>query len=572
MIKLILIAINAKYIHSNPAVYSLKAYAKEAGEEMVEIVEYTINNRAEQILADLYRRKPDVIAFSCYIWNISLVEELAEQLSKLLPQVPVWAGGPEVSYEPAAVCSKIPMLKGIMVGEGEETFAQLLNYYAEQGTETENPQLRNIKGLYLNECGVGGRYTGDRRPVELNSIPFFYEQINDEGQFAHRIIYYESGRGCPFRCSYCLSSIDKIVRLRSLYKVYKELQYFLDRNVPQVKFIDRTFNCSHTHAFSIWSYLREHDNGVTNFHFEIAADILSEEELILLNSMRPGLIQLEIGVQSTNKKTLEAICRKTDMEKLRKNTAAIRAAGNIHQHLDLIAGLPYEDYDSFARSFCEVYAMRPDQLQLGFLKVLKGSKMFADAEEFGIIYTGRAPYEVLYSKWMPYEKIISLKRIEEMVELYYNSGQFSHVLPILEQVFATPFAMFEALASYYDQKGYFTCHPARTYRYHVLLGFAKEYDAEREALYREACTFDLYLRENVKNRPDFASDRKENAALCPKQPTGQTHAEAFWYPVWETDAQAKRARLTDQTVIIFDYTKRSLLDKSAAWEAEGKVR
>lgn len=565
MIKLLLVAINAKYIHSNPAVYDLMAYAKKAGEESVEIAEYTINNRTGQILSDIYQRTPDVIAFSCYIWNISLVEELTEELAKLLPGVPIWAGGPEVSYEPREVCMRMPALQGIMIGEGEETFAELLEWYRKR-EEREGPKRpEHIRGLYINDAQGEGHYTGERPPVELADIPFFYEQQKKMLEFENRIVYYESSRGCPFHCSYCLSSIEKTVRLRPIEKIRRELQFFLDHKVLQVKFIDRTFNCNMKHALAIWNYIADNDNGVTNFHFEIAADILSKEELQVLSGMRPGLVQLEIGVQSTNEKTLEAICRKTDLEKLKENVAVIRSAGNIHQHLDLIAGLPYEDYDSFGRSFCEVYAMHPNQLQLGFLKVLKGSLMFAQAEKFGIIYTGRAPYEVLYSKWMSYEKVVILKRIEEMVELYYNSGQFAHVLPVLERAFTTSFAMYEALAAYYEQQGYFTNQPARSYRYQILLEFAVQYDAGREELYKELCTFDLYLRENVKSRPDFVRSWEEHTALCPRQPTKQTHAEAFWYPVWETKRKQEYTKRERPVVVLFDYTDRNPLDKSAAW-------
>lgn len=563
MTKIILAAINAKYIHSNPAVYSLKAYAdaqkaRRSKEQIrIEIAEYTINNRMEQILADLYERRPDVIAFSCYIWNISLVQELIAELGKLLPETAIWAGGPEVSYEPQAVLERQPGLLGIMVGEGEETFAELAEYYADCDAAKSVDGPDKIRGLYLRNG-----YTGDRELLGLDDIPFFY---TDMQTFENRIIYYESSRGCPFRCSYCLSSIDKTVRLRSIEKVCRELQYFLDYGVSQVKFVDRTFNCRHNHAMAIWSYLHEHDNGVTNFHFEIAADLLQEDELSLLGQMRPGLVQLEIGVQSTNEATLKAIRRSMDLGKLKQVVAAISAAQNIHQHLDLIAGLPYEDYASFANSFCEVYAMKPNQLQLGFLKVLKGSAMYEKSVEYGIIYTDRPPYEVLYSKWLPYERLQELKRIEEMVELYYNSGQFTHVLPVLEQAFETPFAMFEALARYYREQGYFTNSPARAYRYQILLAFADQYDPGFTKLYQELCIFDLYLRENLKSRPPFARDLKEYASLCPKQPTRKTHIEVFYYPVWDVELARKRICYTEPVAVVFDYEKRNALDKAAQW-------
>lgn len=572
--KFLLAAVNAKYIHSNPAVYSLKAYAGRERQEQVEIAEYTINQRMEQILADLYRRKPDVAAFSCYIWNMTLIEELAAELHKLLPRLPIWFGGPEVSYEPRLVLDRLPFSAGIMIGEGEETFLELLKYY--DGTSKEK-ELRKIRGLYLPEGP-----TGEQDAADFSGLPFFYENLD---KFENRIVYYESSRGCPFCCSYCLSSIDRSVRLRELDRVKKELQFFLDRKTPQVKFIDRTFNCSHEHALGIWNYLREHDNGVTNFHFEIAADLLTREELALLGTLRPGLVQLEIGVQSVNPDTLRAINRKTDLTLLKENVAALRAGRNIHIHLDLIAGLPFEDYASFKNSFNEVYEMRPEQLQLGFLKVLKGSEMYRRAAEYGINYTSKPPYEVLYSKWLPYESVLRLKQVEEMVELYYNSGQHTHTLAVLEGAFASPFELFEALADYYDKRGYFLNSPARAYRYHVLLAFAREADPSRGELYRQLCTFDMYLREPMKSRPDFAPERpeyrerirrfyeKEENNRCylsdykgytAKQMMRMTHMEVFDYPVWKEGGRMDGGPLRE-TLVLFDYKKRSPLNREAAY-------
>lgn len=576
--RVLLIAVNAKYIHSNPAVYSLRAYAQAAlgdqPEVGIEIAEYTINQNTENILADIYRHRPDIAAFSCYIWNWNTIQELLPELPKLLPDTKLWLGGPEVSFHAEKILAQYMQLTGIMVGEGEETFTQLVRFY-----HAPKGQLQDIPGLVLPQ----GR-TQPRELTDMSKLPFLYEDL---GKFQNRIIYYESQRGCPFRCAYCLSAIDKSVRLRDIETVKKELQYFLDHKVSQVKFIDRTFNCNAAHALAIWRYLLENDNGVTNFHFEIAADLMTEEELEVLKQMRPGLIQLEIGVQSTNEQTLHAINRYMSLEHLRQVVDKIHSFHNIHQHLDLIAGLPYEDYDSFVTSFNDVYAMRPQQLQLGFLKVLKGSPIEEKAEEYGIVYNSRPPYEVLYSRWIPYDDVLRLKGIEEMVELYYNSCQFTHTLPVLEKEFSSPFALYEALSQYYEEKGYYINTPARAYRYQVLLEFAQQKAPARSELYAQLLTFDMYLRENLKSRPAFAlcwqqgEEEKEQVrafyrqeAQTPQYLTGyegyqpqqlmkMTHIEYFTYPVWQQNM--KMTQLSQKTAILFDYQKRDPLTYDAAY-------
>lgn len=578
MSQIILIGINAKYIHSNPAIYSLKAYAGqyfagEAREELVEIAEYTINQSKASILADIYRRKPKVAAFSCYIWNWNMVQDILLELPKILPELQIWLGGPEVSFHAQQILCQYPAVTGIMTGEGEETFLELLYYYRHK-----DRQLAEIKGIVTHEG-----FTGKRELTDINRLPFLY---NDLSRFANRILYYESQRGCPFSCAYCLSSIDKRVRLREIATVRKELQFFLDNKVSQVKFIDRTFNCNAAHAMAVWEYLKEHDNGVTNFHFEIAADLLREEQLELISGMRPGLIQLEIGVQSTNEKTLHAINRYMSLERLQETVARVHSFQNTHQHLDLIAGLPFEDYKSFAHSFDDVYRMKPQQLQLGFLKVLKGSPMEEKASEYGIIYSTKPPYEVLYSNWLSYEEVLKLKAVEEMVELYYNSCQFTHTLPVLELEFDSPFGMYEQLAGYYGEKGYFTNSPARVYRYQILLEFAISCNPDREQMYRQLLTFDMYLRENLKSRPAFAenqeaykedirefyrqesNDRKylEAYAGCKApQLMKMTHLEVFTYPVWSGEALEGIQPLEEPGYILFDYQKRNPLTYEAAY-------
>ena len=592
--KVLLIGINAKFIHSNPAIYSLKAYADKYYPDRphgctIEIAEYTINQSSHAILADLYQKRPQVAAFSCYIWNWNMVQDLLAELPKLLPDTALWLGGPEVSFHAETLLQTLPQLTGIMVGEGEETFLELLKYYWEQAAA-----LTDIRGIV---CKDG--FTGERGLSDINRLPFIYNPAPDRKgtendtlvTFRNRILYYESQRGCPFQCAYCLSSIDKKVRLRDIETVKSELKYFLDHRVPQVKFIDRTFNCNEKHALSIWNYLRENDNGVTNFHFEIAADLLTDSQLEVMRGMRPGLIQLEIGVQSTNDTTLRAINRHMDIDALRETVETIHSFQNIHQHLDLIAGLPYEDYDTFVRSFNDVYAMKPDQLQLGFLKVLKGSPMEQRAEEYGIVYGSKPPYEVLYTKWLSYDDILKLKGIEEMIEQYYNSNQFSHTLPVLIQEFSSPFHMYEALADYYRANGYLLSTPSRSYRYQVLLDFACSAASDKRALFAELLTFDLYLRENLKSRPDFCPESvmDKNAAEKKKirlffeheeethtylrgydsytsvQLLRMTHLEKFTYPVWKACPKDCTDRLETPAYLLFDYKNRSALTHDAAF-------
>ncbi len=543
--KILLAACNAKYIHSNPAVYNLRAYADDC-RDSVFIKEFTINQPKDEILKDIYRSGADVVCFSCYIWNISFVKEIIEDLKKLLPDTAFWAGGPEVSFHGEELLRSMPQLTGIMAGEGEETFRELAGYYVKN-----KGRLEDIRGILFRQ-GEEIRNNGLREPVDLNKIPFVYEHI---GEFSNRIIYYESSRGCPFSCSYCLSSIDRRLRFRDLVLVKKELQFFLDHKVPQVKFVDRTFNCRHGHAMEIWKYILEHDNGVTNFHFEVSADLFTEEELKLLGQMRPGLVQLEIGVQSANPQTLKAIRRKTDLRKLENAVARIREKENIHQHLDLIAGLPWEDYESFRRSFDYVYKMRPDQLQLGFLKVLKGSSMEMEAKEYGMVFKTREPYEILSTKWLSYEEILKLKMVESMVEVYYNSGQFQHTLNWIMRFYEDAFSFFESLGKFYEKKGYGEISHSRIRRYEILLEFLREETEISEEEASQKMIYDLYLRENLKKRPCFAPDQK-------------AYEKAVW--TYRKEHQVSKTAhievFQDGTAVLFDYDRRSPLSHNALTE------
>lgn len=555
---IVLTAINAKYIHSNLAVYSLKAYAEKYNDH-IQIAEYTINQQIDEILMELYKKKPDVLCFSCYIWNLTYVETLIREIHKILPELPIWVGGPEVSYDSKDVLMRLPEVTGVMKGEGEETFLQLSAYYVEH-----IGKLSEIAGITYRQDD-GEIVENEWRPIlDLSTVPFVYKDMK---KFTNKIIYYETSRGCPFSCSYCLSSVDKCLRFRDIELVKEELKFFLDEKVPQVKFVDRTFNCKHDHAMAIWTYIHEHDNGITNFHFEVSADLLNEEELELIEKMRPGLIQLEIGVQSTNPDTIREIKRTMRFEKVAQIVKRIGASGNVHQHLDLIAGLPFEDYKSFGKSFDDVYALAPEQLQLGFLKVLKGSYMKEHEEEYGLVHKSLPPYEVLYTKWLPYEDVLKLKQIEEMVEVYYNSGQFHYTLSHLVKAFVSPFEFYECLGAYYEEQGLHLVSHSRVSRYEILLEFAKKYDGGREAFYQELLVFDLYLRENMKNRPDFAGEytvgkeelsdfyekeSKEHQYLKgyekydKRQMRKMTHMEKFRYDVAGNGEEK-------ETVILFDY-------------------
>lgn len=654
--RFLLCGINAKYIHSNLAIFSLKAYADRKKIPGAEIIskEYTINNYVEDILQDLYEEKADVVIFSCYIWNISFVRELAAELKKVSPDVKIWAGGPEVSYAANKFLMENPAFDLIMQGEGEEVFSELIRLTVEEkcrikdvykqseskkvlsgivekrysierkqaikeekdiedkhfaGEDNVYPtnyidmsKLQKLQGIAVRdfsgeaalgnaESNIGNKTkiinTGFATLMDMDTIPFVYEDFH---LFEHKILYYETSRGCPFCCSYCLSSVDKTVRFRSLPIVKKELDAFLEAKVPQVKFVDRTFNCNRQRAIDIWSYLVEHDNGITNFHFEISSDLLGEEELELFAKMRPGLIQLEIGVQSTNGETVDAIHRHMDLDKLFHYVDRVHELGNIHQHLDLIAGLPYENYERFGCSFDDLYAHEPDQLQLGFLKVLKGTMMEEEVKKYSILYRNQPPYEVLGTKWLSYDEIILLKGVEELVELYYNSGQYTLTLKYAVPFFESPFRFYEMFSAWYRGKGYHKLNHNRLEKYNILREFLREHIDENEwDTLDEIMLYDMYLRENVKGRPAWAKDtaqykkewkalyREQGEKLFPedvqagiydsKRAANQSHIEVFEINIkkFEQSGQVEKK----QVFCLFDYSRRNPLNRAARtveWE------
>ncbi len=575
--KILLVAINAKYIHSNLAIYSLKAYAEKwletysgltSGQDAeIKLTEYTINQPIPDILMDIYRKKPDILCFSCYIWNMEHTEALVKEIAKLCPHMPLWLGGPEVSYDAVEVLGRLPQVKGIMKGEGEETFAKLCQIYALQGQPViDDSCLREVQGISYRDMKCGIQDNPWRQAIELGTVPFVYQNMET---FQNKIIYYESSRGCPFSCSYCLSSVDKHLRFRDINLVKQELQFFLDQGVSQVKFVDRTFNCKHDHAIEIWRYIAEHDNGITNFHFEVAADIFNDEEMALLAAMRPGLVQLEIGIQSTNPDTIRAIQRTMDFAKVRNAVEKIRKGGNIHQHLDLIAGLPFEGIDSFAKSFDDVYSLKPEQLQLGFLKVLKGSGMERQKDAYGLVYQSRPPYEVLYTRWLSYEDVIRLKGIEEMVEVYYNSRQFVHTLEELGWKYPSAFTMYDKLNRFYEAYGYGGIKHKRCTRYEILLQYIGEEHPQEQEYFRELLTYDYYLRENAKTRPEFAGEYKiskeDVRAFYEKEETERKYLPA--YGAYDRNQMRKMSHLEYFELmgkcVLFDYKERNVLSQDA---------
>jgi len=566
--KLLLVALNAKYIHSNLAVYSLQSYAKKYGKH-IGLAEFTINHSEEDILKKIYQEQAEVIAFSCYIWNIEIVTRIVKELKKVQPKAQIWFGGPEVSYDAKERLMLIQELEGVIIGEGEQTFLELVQYFVE-GTN----KLEEINGLaFRKEADV--IITPNRQPLSLDVIPFPYEHIEN---FQNRIIYYESSRGCPFSCSYCLSSIDKKVRLRNTELVKAELKLFLDYRIPQVKFVDRTFNCNKKHAMEIWRFIQENDNGITNFHFEISADLLEEEEIEFLASLRPGQIQFEIGVQTTNPDTVGAIHRSMDLDRLSRNVARIKESRNLHQHLDLIAGLPLEDYKSFEQSFNQVYRMKPDQLQLGFLKVLKGSLMEEENKRYGIIYRSTPPYEVLYTDVLSYEDMLRIKGICEMVEIYYNSGQFAYSMKYLEHFYESPMMLYQSIYHYYENKDIELIAHSRIRRYEILLNFyieqvlkdaLSEEETEQKEVFAEILLLDLFLREDMKSRPGFAPTRTNHTSLRDiyekyRKEQKAVHIEKFHYDVISSAQSGKAVK--KRMMLLFDYSSRDPLSKSAKLE------
>lgn len=523
---ILLAALNAKYIHSNLAIRSLAAHTADLFP--VAICEYTINQNLDDILADLYHRYPDLIGFSCYIFNIEPILKLVSSLKKLLPRCRILLGGPEAGYRAKQLLEQYPEVDFIISGEGEQPFSFLLE------------QIRSEKNDFSSVPSLSYRSNG--QILQNASLPYteicrtMYHYTEEEIQaLRHKIIYFESSRGCPFCCSYCMSSIDKTVSYFPIADVEQQLSLFLRSKVKQVKFIDRTFNCNPQRALHLWKFIKEHDNGITNFHFEIAADLLTEPEISLIQSMRPGLIQLEIGVQTTNRHTLSLIQRNTDLNRLFEAVRKLREHQNVHLHLDLIAGLPEEDINSFRQSFDDVYNARPHQLQLGFLKVLHGTTMSHDISTYGITYRNDPPYEVLKTNALTFSELCRLKRMEEMIDLFYNTGRFRCCLTLLEGKISSPFTLFELLSEFCNRERADQHSFGKFELYQRILTFGCSIGVE-ETLMKQAVKFDLFHRERLQILPDFLSlniTKQNSEEVIAKKKAGRIpsshHLEHFDY-------------------------------------------
>lgn len=551
MNKFLLVAINSKYIHSNLAVYCLKAAT--AYSDKVYIREFTINNQLEDILKNIYLEKPDVIGISCYIWNINYVKELLPELNKVLPGVKIWLGGPEVSYNTEEYVGRYENVAGVIKGEGEAVFKELMDCYME-GREKDIPLILGITTvsdgkIIDNPCTLVYDMS--------DSVMPYYAAGYKEDDYKNKIIYYESSRGCPFSCSYCLSSVDKHLRFRNTELVLTDLKVFLDNKVALVKFVDRTFNCNREHSRKILRFIRDNDNGITSFHFEIAADILEDEDIRIMNSLRPGLIQLEIGVQSTNQDTIKAIHRVMNLDKLRNNVTAIRKCRNIHMHLDLIAGLPYEDINSFRKSFNDIYDMKPDNLQLGFLKLLHGSLMREEKDKYGIVARDIPPYEVLYTKYLSYDDILKLKQVEKVLDMYYNSNMFVLSVRYLSGSFDDSFAMYELLSECFERRYSDGSLPSRNGKFELLYDFAGDYLNEHDMMvFGELLRFDMYLRDNVKSLPECFAFNKDESLRAKKYSGEHKLTKAEHIEIFKINPVEYRDNgnvVCGDTVIYFDY-------------------
>lgn len=500
--KIILTALNAKYIHSSLALHSIKAYCRQY-KDYIDIAEYTINNEENYILAQLYKKQPDILAFSCYIWNIEFILNLTKTLKRLMPNIIIILGGPEVSYDIENIMQNNSHIDIISYGEGEQTFLEFMEYFIDK-----KGYLANIQSIAYrqNENII---ITKPRKGLDLDKIPFVYNEENIQ-EFENKIIYYETSRGCPYQCQYCLSSVERGVRFLALDRVYSDLKFFLTHNLKQVKLVDRTFNCNKKHSLSIWNYLKENDNGITNFHFEITADLIDEETLKFLQTVRQGFFQFEIGVQSTNVETMEYIKREVDFQLLSTIVKKIKLNKNIHQHLDLIAGLPKENYISFSKSFNDVYNLEPEQFQLGFLKLLKGSGLRANAGKYGLVYKDKAPYEILYTDTLNYEEMLRIKSIEEMIELYYNSAKAIYSLKYMLQFFKSPFDFYETLSIYWENNNHNTMQHSKMDLYTILMNFGSHYIDDKLAQIKDLLKFDMFLNDNIKSLPKWLDNKNYN--------------------------------------------------------------
>lgn len=509
--KVLLTALNSKYIHSNLAVRYLKAYTKDLNYDCV-IREFTINDRIEKILEEIICEKPDILAFSCYIWNIEMVKALSRLVKLVNPNIEILYGGPEVSYDSKSFLEENPG-EYVINGEGEVTYRELLeslllirnNFNGYESLHRET--LRSIKGLCFKSENLVFE-NESRELMNMEGVVFPYEE---DDNLQNKIAYYEASRGCPFNCKYCLSSTTHGVRFLNIERVKNELAFLVKKGVKLIKFVDRTFNCNDKFATPIWEFLIALDTDAT-FHFEISADILTKEQIKLLATAPKGRLQFEVGVQTTNNEVLKNINRHVNFKDIKDKVEELQKIKNIMQHLDLIAGLPGEDFNSFKRSFNDVYSIEPEEIQLGFLKLLKGSDMRIEAEKWGMVYSPYPPYEILSTKDINYNELLILKRVEEVVDKYYNSGKFNSILKYFIPKFAEPFDFYVQLGQFFHNKGYLNRNISGVGYYNVFIEFNREILNEDNFALKEIIKYE-YLKFNRKKwLPEFL-DRDVNKEL-----------------------------------------------------------
>ena len=488
--KILLTAINSKFIHSNLAVRYLKAFTKDMDAEC-KIREFSINDREERVLEEIIKEKPNVVCFSTYIWNVEIVKRLSDLIKQVDSNIEILYGGPEVSYDSMVILEEISG-DYIIEGEGEKTFREFVEY------KLGIKDIESIRGLFYKKNGKVN-FNGSRPLMSMDELVFPYE---DDEDLNNKIVYYEASRGCPFNCKYCLSSTIHGVRFHKIDRVIEELNYFIEKKVKLVKFVDRTFNCNHKFSMAIWKFLIE-SNTETQFHFEISADILKNEEIELLREAPEGRFQFEVGVQTTNDEVLSNINRFVNFSDIKEKVVELLSIRNIKQHLDLIAGLPGEDYDSFRKSFNDVHSIHPEEIQLGFLKLLKGSSMREESDKYNMKYSPYPPYEILSTNKISYFELIDLKKVEHMVDKYYNSQKFNNILNYFYPKFKEPFELFHELAMFYDKKGYFNRSIGSNEYYKLFLDFNEEVLKENNFILREIIRYDYLLHNKRRGIPDY---------------------------------------------------------------------
>ncbi|AVD36020.1 B12-binding domain-containing radical SAM protein [Clostridioides difficile] len=582
--KILLTTLNSKFIHTNLAIRYLKEFVRDLIE--VDMKEYTINNDLDYILKDIYKNEYDIILFSTYIWNVGDIVKLCDNLKKIRPNTKIALGGPEVSYDSYDAMKKYDFVDYILYGEGELIFRDLVLHL--QG----KMEINDVNGLVYRQ----GNEIIVNKPMELlqnlDEIPSPYENLNPR-EYENRIVYYESSRGCPFNCQYCLSSTIPGLRYFSLERIKRDLKALIDARVSQIKFIDRTFNANRKVAMEIMDFLMKNDNGYTTYHFEVTAYLIDDKMLEFLADCKEGLFQFEIGVQSTNEKTLDAVGRRDDFKKLSHVVQTVASYRNIHQHLDLIAGLPYEDYKSFENSFNDVFNLGIEHLQLGFLKMIKGTGMRKVADEHGFKYKDYAPYEFLYNNYISYEETLKLKDIEDILERYYNSKNFVLSMRYIIGRFykQSPFKFFEVFAKYFDENGYFDLAQGKNQLYKILMDFYNEKINIDNDVFNDILKYDYISLGKTSNIPQFFNkldvddfknrchvflqDNDNLSTYLPsfvdkpaKHIIKYVHFEPFRFNVVDLKNDINTEIREAENVVLFEYDDKKIFEKSKTHKVE----